>query len=525
MSSLVIICCASAARSSLSPVHVANGTFVDANGRARFFRGVNVVYKDWPWIPHAVEFHSNLSFVDADAKLLASVGVNLIRLGVMWPGVQPSSGATHDAAYIERVRTMVKLAARHGIYCMLEPHQDEFNPRFCGEGVPDWWVESHGAHAAVGDFPIPVQSTPFALNRTAPNFPGRLACDSHSSFSYIWTHSGARAYQSLWDESIAFERFWHTVAAKLGSEENVIGGELWNEPFPGDVFADSRNRDNAFADRHNLQPFYENVTRAIRTAQPNHTNFAIAYEPSWPVGDQDIHPHSMLPSRSGFSKLPELDAIYAFHWYSPPADENLTRYLEARIADAQRLRAVPYASEWNFGAGSSASSVSFAANVAAFEEQKIAYTGWQYKSFSGSLPNGTCTGCGNSFFWTNGSLNSWTMVGLKAPFAQSVTGTDITIRSSTTGEEGPTTYSYELSYTVVGGAVLETSIVVSALFAPGAAFNVVASRGRVKRVEHKAETIEGWQPRVVIPAWTMLTIVHTAKDVGKAVRVTIKADN
>ena len=41
-----IICCASAARSSLSPVHVANGTFVDANGRARFFRGVNVVYKD-----------------------------------------------------------------------------------------------------------------------------------------------------------------------------------------------------------------------------------------------------------------------------------------------------------------------------------------------------------------------------------------------------------------------------------------------------------------------------------------------
>ena len=39
-----------------------------------------------------------------------------------------------------------------------------------------------------------------------------------------------------------------------------------------------------------------------------------------------------------------------------------------------------------------------AATFDLYEQRLIAYTGWQYKSYSGSLPNGTCTGCGNCFF-------------------------------------------------------------------------------------------------------------------------------
>ena len=59
---------------------------MDSHGRERLFRGVNVVYKDPPWLPHTAAFDADLSFVQADVDLLASLGVNLIRLGVMWPG-------------------------------------------------------------------------------------------------------------------------------------------------------------------------------------------------------------------------------------------------------------------------------------------------------------------------------------------------------------------------------------------------------------------------------------------------------
>jgi hypothetical protein len=239
------------------------------------------------------------------------------------------------------------------------------------------------------------------------DFPGRHNCDGNSSFSYIWTHAGAKAYQTLWESpDTGFSQFWRAVAKELHGLPGVIGGELWNEPFPGDVFGQPEMRQNHHADEVNLLPFYTNITKAIREAVPDQKQFAIAYEPSWPVGDQDLHPDSLLPSTSGFSQLPEPNAVYAFHWYVPPADGNLSRYLDARIADARHLHAAPYASEWNFGAWSPRSSEEFFANVAEFESRGVAYTGWQYKNFQGALPhtdvNPTCTGCGSAFFLPNG---------------------------------------------------------------------------------------------------------------------------
>ena len=86
----------------ISPVSVMSRTFVDAQGRARFFRGVNVVFKDPPYFPSVVDFDPNLSFMEVDVDLLASMGVNLVRLGVMWPGVFPERGRP-DLAYLEKV--------------------------------------------------------------------------------------------------------------------------------------------------------------------------------------------------------------------------------------------------------------------------------------------------------------------------------------------------------------------------------------------------------------------------------------
>ncbi len=59
---------------------------------------------------------------------------------------------------------------------------------FCGEGAPDWLAAELALDA--GDFPLPLQPRPFP---SSP--PGRALCDTHSSFSYIWTHAAARAYQ------------------------------------------------------------------------------------------------------------------------------------------------------------------------------------------------------------------------------------------------------------------------------------------------------------------------------------------
>ena len=62
------------------PGHPTDYRFVDSAGRERLFRGINVVYKDPPWLPTAKAFNTNFSFVADDAKLLASMGFNLLRL-------------------------------------------------------------------------------------------------------------------------------------------------------------------------------------------------------------------------------------------------------------------------------------------------------------------------------------------------------------------------------------------------------------------------------------------------------------
>ena len=97
--------------------------FVDGLGRERFFRGVNVVFKDPPFLPHTHAFHANLSFAEADVDLLSSLGVNLIRLGVMWPGVVPRIRGQVDREYLARVRAIVAMcrARNPPIYVWVHP--------------------------------------------------------------------------------------------------------------------------------------------------------------------------------------------------------------------------------------------------------------------------------------------------------------------------------------------------------------------------------------------------------------------
>ena len=77
------------------------------------------------------------SFSVEDARLMASMGYNTIRLGVLWAGLEPERGS-YNLTYLDQVVACVDIAERHGLHPVLDMHQDVFNRRFCGNGVPDW---------------------------------------------------------------------------------------------------------------------------------------------------------------------------------------------------------------------------------------------------------------------------------------------------------------------------------------------------------------------------------------------------
>lgn len=57
---------------------------------------------------------------------------------------------------------LVNLAGQHGIYTLVEFHQDLFSEKFCGDGVPMWAIPKQVYHS----FPRPLTLNTTNWNET-----------------------------------------------------------------------------------------------------------------------------------------------------------------------------------------------------------------------------------------------------------------------------------------------------------------------------------------------------------------------
>lgn len=120
---------------------------IDEHGRSVLLHGVNVVYKVDPFIPSEGAFDSNDSLNKEDIANLRKWGMNFVRLGVMWEGVEREPGV-YDNSYLAKVDQLITKMGEAGIYTLVDAHQDVFARSICGEGVPDFYAkEVIGDHA------------------------------------------------------------------------------------------------------------------------------------------------------------------------------------------------------------------------------------------------------------------------------------------------------------------------------------------------------------------------------------------
>jgi endoglycosylceramidase len=213
---------------------VRDGKMIDDSNRERFFHGVNVVYKSSPYYPITDHFNANLSYSIEDIQLLQELGVNVIRLGVMWPGVEPERGA-YNSTYIQIMKQIMEQSYEYQIYSLVDAHQDVLSEKYCGEGIPLWAAESEG----LLEFPRPVQRTPYEVNEET-GVPVSGECDKHSWQSYYFTQAASTAFQNLYQNTdglrTAFAESWAELAAAYKDVDGIIGFELFNEPWAGDIF-------------------------------------------------------------------------------------------------------------------------------------------------------------------------------------------------------------------------------------------------------------------------------------------------
>jgi len=237
---------------------VDGGFIKDKAGRVLFFHGVNAVWKRPPYTPPSTLFGQSAAtsyFDERDADFLAANGLNSVRLGVLWVGVEPGRDAFDDA-YLDRIMNLVNLLQSRQITVLLDFHQDMYNERYQGEGFPDWATIDDG---------IPANQFGFPQNYFTPAV--------KRAFDNLWADR-----DGLWEE---FRDAWTRVAARFQTTSNVIGYDLFNEPWPGSQAETCANPEGCPAfDSQTLQPFYEHVMAGIRSVdrrniiwwEPNVTN-------------------------------------------------------------------------------------------------------------------------------------------------------------------------------------------------------------------------------------------------------------
>ena len=92
---------------SLSKIHVdpQTGHFIDEAGRVRMFRGINSVNKRPP-------YYFDIMLNNTIVKELASLGMNIVRLGNMWNGWQPIGPNNFNETYGKKLEVVCQLVKK-----------------------------------------------------------------------------------------------------------------------------------------------------------------------------------------------------------------------------------------------------------------------------------------------------------------------------------------------------------------------------------------------------------------------------
>jgi len=219
------------------PLRAPGGPFLrDRFGRAVILHGVNAVEKNPPY-ELTVTPGLSWSFTGADAKAIASLGFDVVRLGILWQGLEPGTGGPdnpaicapgppsdphlYDAAtvrsYLTQVGRVVDLLGRYHIYTLLDMHQDVYNQVFRGEGAPAWAVCSDG-------LPLTALGGRWSTNYRNPALDAAVA--------HFWSNNVVGDLQGQYD------RVWGAVARYFSTNPWIVGYDPYNEPFERETTLD-----------------------------------------------------------------------------------------------------------------------------------------------------------------------------------------------------------------------------------------------------------------------------------------------
>ncbi|CAG8557692.1 7477_t:CDS:2 [Ambispora leptoticha] len=341
--------------------------FLDNFGRQKFFRGLNVVYKGAPYYPVVDKFNATASFTEKDAQILQSVNMNVIRLGVLWAGVEPIRGKYNDT-YLDIIRGIVDNCKKYGIYVLLDSHQDIMSQKFCGDGFPNW-----ASMPGLLPFPLPVHlPIPFKDGNPIPD-----RCPLNWASLYE-SNAVSVAWQNLYDNHNgllnAFAAQWAYIAQKFKDVDNVLGYDIINEPWAGNVFADPKLYDPKIAEKNNIQRLLEKVNTAIRKVDDKTVLFYAGV--TWDNFGNELS----VPGGDNYKNRSAL----SYHYYQLPQFTGAEVQFVKKTEDINRAGGGQLLTEFDASWNSGKNIADLLDLTQKADKYLVSWIGWQYKDF-GSL--------------------------------------------------------------------------------------------------------------------------------------------
>ncbi len=347
----------------------------DSSGRVLLFHGVNIVAKEAPFTPVAD------GFSNADAAFLASLGFRVVRVGVLASGLMPTPGQV-DSNYIKQIAITVTTLANHGIYSLIDFHQDGWGPSIGSDGFPAWMTVTNGAVNTHASFPL----------------------------YYIQNPAIQAAFQSFWDNAPGpngmnlqsdYTEMFSALATNFKTQPYVLGYDLFNEPWPGTVWVPCLSAANGCPtqDSNELDAAYSKVTKAIRAAGDSHLIFGEPFV---------LFNFGLAPTNI---KIPgnDSEAGMAFHDYPATTDKE-PNVISNAIAWSQKSGGALLNTEW--GATSSAPDI-----LRETQEFDTKLVPWIFWSFDGSVVKNIALPP------TGSNVVASTVGSLVQPYALAVAGT------------------------------------------------------------------------------------------------------
>ncbi|CDS08592.1 hypothetical protein LRAMOSA09953 [Lichtheimia ramosa] len=360
--------------SRIGPVNQETHQILDEFGRTRFFHGTNVVMKEPPWYRPAEWVPGVSSFGTKDVENMYDLGLNVVRLGHHWAGAEPIRGE-YNETFLDIMKKQTKLAEDHGLYVLVDVHQDVLARQLCGHGVPDWFVKTDWVSEGKR-FPFPQKLKPFPVDENGFPTPESLCGTIDWSLSYTNVAVGnawGRLYNNYDGLGDAFAAYWKKLASQYVDTVNIVGYNLLNEPWVGDTWADPTLLVPGVADHKVMEDLWNRAAKQIRTVD-NDTLI-------WFEG-------ATLDVLSGFNNVPLGDGsktVQSYHYYAPPQVGSISNTIKNRHKDDARLKTASVLTEFTFWMGDDKQMSNLAEAVAATDEQMVSWIGWAYEN----LYNGT----------------------------------------------------------------------------------------------------------------------------------------